>query len=86
MKIGFIYDCRPLVGSGGRVYIGHYFKLVVQWMSLNVFGQEMAIWIFIRYHGFLGLSLMKYGICADSRMLIFQWKNNALGLFDLVFD
>jgi hypothetical protein len=35
---------------------------------------------------FFRVKFKKYGICADSRMLIFQWKNNALGLFDLVFD
>jgi hypothetical protein len=42
------------VGSGWREYIGHYFKLVVQWMSLKLFGHKMATWNFLRYHCFLG--------------------------------
>ena len=45
------------VGSGGREYIGHYFKLVVQWMSLKLFSHKMAIWAFFKVSWFFRVGL-----------------------------
>jgi hypothetical protein len=38
------------VGSGKREYIGHYFQLVVQWMSLNVLAMR---WKFSFFKSFV---------------------------------
>jgi hypothetical protein len=34
------------VGSGGREYIGHCLKLVVEWMSLNVLAMRWKFGFF----------------------------------------
>ena len=38
------------VGSGGREYIGQYFQLVVQWMSLNLLAMR---WEFSFFKSFV---------------------------------